>query len=86
VGPLMAKSKVTVESCDNPDCDTRHEVYPDMPLVVGFHLGKGSWVHAGGDYIPPTYACQESCIVPAIMGNIWRDKGRDPKTGDFPLD
>lgn len=79
----MAKSKVAIESCDNPNCSTRYEIDRTEPLVPGFHLGKGSWINGGGDYIPPTYACSKECIVPAVMGNIWRDKGRDPVTGDM---
>lgn len=85
----MAKRKITVEVCDNPRCKKgegefpyQEETYPHES-TMGYHLGKGTWVHGGGgDYVPPTYACSADCIVPAIEANIYRGMGRDPFTGD----
>lgn len=61
----MAKVRETVLMCDNPSCDTmrlhsRHEP------ALGIHFGRGSWHLGGGGPIPSIYACQQSCVAPAV--------------------
>lgn len=68
----MAKRKVTMEGCDNPECPTEYEHDAQDPSP-GYHLGKGYWSLGGGGPIPATYACSEECIVPAVLAQIDRD-------------
>lgn len=62
----MALEKVTMMSCDNPDCDYREEHTKEEP-ASGYHLGRGYWVLGGGGPIPATYAHSLECVVPALQ-------------------
>lgn len=62
------KHKVTVLECDNPDCAKL--VMPeelDTNWYQGIHLGKGFYhLEWGGGPLPALFACQISCVGPAI--------------------
>jgi len=67
----MAKSKVTMERCDNPACDYQEVVTKDEP-AVGYHFGRGYWVLGGGGPIEPFYAHDDQCVLPALLAVMER--------------
>ena len=77
----MSREKVTLESCDNPDCDYEQIIGDDGEPAAGYHFGTGKnfsgpagiWVLAGGGPIPAFYAHTEKCIVPALNFVMERD-------------
>ena len=63
----MAKKKIEVQVCDNPDCCK--EVHPAEPgEFYGFNGGKIIVIGShGGDSAKEWFACSYACIGPAIM-------------------
>lgn len=71
----MAKKKVTVEVCDNPNCPSEPQITEPSERAEGFYLGKGFWIHeASGRPIPATFACSWDCLMPAIESNIEKER------------
>lgn len=62
----MARGKVTVERCDNPECAYKEVLGDDREPATGYHFGKGYWVFGGGGPVPAFYAHQKDCILPAL--------------------
>lgn len=63
------KSKATIETCDNPTCDYSEVCTKEEP-ASGYHFSRGLWVMGGGGPIPPFYAHEASCVVPAMQHAI----------------
>jgi hypothetical protein len=62
----MARSKVTLETCDNPQCGYEQMIDTSGEPAQGYHFTKGFWVLGGGGPIPAFYACSKACIVRAL--------------------
>lgn len=62
----MGKARVTVYICDNPECDTQ-SVHTTAEPAVGYHLGGQAHLGDGISVkLPKVYACQTTCVGPAI--------------------
>ncbi|AWN07772.1 hypothetical protein HOT31_gp101 [Microbacterium phage Hendrix] len=75
----MARKKMMVVICDNPDCDSeiteQIDRSEDMDPPTGFTLGKGSYSQDwGGGPLPALFACSTACIVPAIENAIYAER------------
>ena len=77
----MSKPRTTMQECDAPTCYNAYEITKEEPYAPGYTFKGGVVIHAGGEGIPPFYACCEEHVTPALKAVLDIQNERDPVTG-----
>lgn len=61
----MAREKIEVDVCDNPDCKKRVEILDE--ISIGYHMTATRHRQTGGGEGGDVFACSEKCIRAAVI-------------------
>lgn len=63
-------AKVTIHTCDNPECRKEGWQASGEELPVGIYLSGVTVIYAGGSGARDVYACSDDCLVAAIRERV----------------